>query len=71
MHSTSSTRRHSVDDALSIRLAEIEYSAKRGIALPAGETLVLVSLFRGYMAYAETANRAMEGIQKVLDKGVS
>ena len=39
--------------ALSVRLAEIEYSAKRGVSIPPADVLDLITELRRYMAFAE------------------
>jgi hypothetical protein len=52
--------------ALSVRLAEIEYSAKRGASIPPADVLDIITELRRYMAFADEINQRTEGMLKVL-----
>jgi hypothetical protein len=52
--------------ALSVRLAEIEYSAKRGVTIPPADVLDIITELRRYMAFAEEVNQRTETMLKVL-----
>ena len=54
--------------ALSVRLAEIEYSAKRGGTIPPADVLDIITELRRYMAFAEEINHRTESMLKVLSE---
>lgn len=59
--------------ALSIRLAEIEYAAKRGVSISPADVLDIITELRRYMAFAEEVNgctdRSMAKLEAALAPG--
>ena len=54
--------------ALSVRLAEIEYSARKGNMTKPSDVLDIIAELRRYMAFAEEINHRTESMLKVLSE---
>lgn len=56
-----------LSDSLAVKLSEMERWAKNGHDLSPSDTLELIALLRKYMAHAETIERSILDINKILE----